>query len=125
MTILSEVAYGLLRRYLEEEQPRDWLFPGQNRKGHLNERGVQKVFEQSYRASGLSKPASVHTLRHCSATHLLENGTDLRYIQELLGHQSSRTTERYTHVSIKDIRRIQSPLDRMYAGGEDSWGDEG
>lgn len=61
MTILSEVAYGLLRRYLEEEQPRDWLFPGQNRKGHLGERAVQKVFEQSYRASGLSKPASVHT----------------------------------------------------------------
>ncbi len=125
LTLLSDVAYGLLRRYLEEEQPRDWLFPGQNRKEHITERAVQKVFEQAYRASGLSKPASVHTLRHCFATHLLENGTDLRYIQELLGHQSSRTTERYTHVSIKDIRRIQSPLDRMYAGREDSWGDEG
>lgn len=125
MTLLSDVAYGLLRQYLEEEQPGDWLFPGQNRKGHLTERAVQKVFEHAYRASGLTIPASVHTLRHCFATHLLENGTDLRYIQELLGHQSSRTTERYTHVSIKDIRRIQSPLDRMYAGREEGWGDDG
>lgn len=121
MTLLSDV-YRWLCQYLEDEQPRDWLFPGQNGKGHLTERAVQKVFEQAYRASGVTKPATVHTLRHCFATHLLENGTDLRYIQELLGHQSSRTTEWYTHVSIKDIRRIQSPLDRMYVGKEEGWG---
>lgn len=113
LTLLSHVAYSLLRTYLEEEQPQVWLFPGQERGSHIRERTVQKVFEQAYRASGVAKPASVHTLRHCFATHLLENGTDLRYIQELLGHQSSRTTERYTHVSIRDISRIQSPLDRL------------
>jgi site-specific recombinase XerD len=113
LTLLSEVAYAALRQYLEEEQPQTWLFPGQDRRSHLRERTVQKVFEQAYQSSGVTRPATVHTLRHCFATHLLENGTDLRYIQELLGHQSSRTTERYTHVSVKDIRRIQSPLDRM------------
>ncbi|WP_438445860.1 tyrosine-type recombinase/integrase [Gorillibacterium sp. sgz5001074] len=114
-TLLSKIAYAVLRSYLEEEQPQNWLFPGQNRGSHLRERTVQKAFEHAHRTSGITKPATVHTLRHCFATHLLENGTDLRYIQELLGHQSSRTTERYTHVTVKDIRRIQSPLDRLFS----------
>jgi len=113
ITILSDAALELLRRYIASEKPDEWLFPGQNRVGHLTERTVQKAFEQSLIAAGISKRVSVHVLRHSFATHLLEGGTDLRYIQELLGHQSSRTTERYTHVSVKDIRRIQSPLDRL------------
>lgn len=87
-------------------------FPRPN-KGHLTERTVQKVFEQALNAAKIKKKVSVHSLRHSFATHLLEGGTDLRYIQELMGHQSVRTTEIYTHVSVKDIRRIQSPLDRL------------
>ena len=66
----------------------------------------------------LRKEVSVHSLRHSSATHLLESGTDLRYIQELLGHKSSKTAEIYTHVSNKDISRIKSPLDSISMGGE-------
>lgn len=71
------------------------------------------MFEQARTASGSQKKVSIHALRHSFATHLLEGGIDIRFIQELLGHQSVRTTERYTHVSVKDIRRIKSPLNQV------------
>lgn len=110
-TILSETAYTMLKEYTNLTHPQKWLFPGQTSGSHLTERSVQKVFEQAVQRSSLSRKVSVHVLRHSFATHLLEAGTDLRYIQELLGHQSSKTTERYTHVTVKDARRIKSPLD--------------
>lgn len=110
-TILSETAYNMLKEYMDITKLQKWLFPGQTHGSHLTERSVQKVFEQAVQRSGLSRKVSVHVLRHSFATHLLEAGTDLRYIQELLGHQSSKTTERYTHVTVKDARRIKSPLD--------------
>ncbi|WP_259347986.1 tyrosine-type recombinase/integrase [Paenibacillus polymyxa] len=100
------------------ERPEDWLFPRQREGRHLTERSAQKVFEKALAEAGIRKQVSIHSLRHSFATHLLENGIDLRYIQELLGHQSVRTTERYTHVSRRDIGRIKSPLDRM-SGLED------
>lgn len=74
-------------------------------------RSVQKVFERALARSGVARDASVHTLRHSFATHLLESGTSLRHIQMLLGHSSPKTTEIYTHVSQGDLRRIQNPLD--------------
>ncbi|WP_339279453.1 site-specific tyrosine recombinase/integron integrase [Paenibacillus sp. FSL W8-1187] len=111
ITLLSDIARGAVERYVGSGQSGDWLFPGQDGRRHLTERSVQKLFEQVRSRAGIRKPVSVHSLRHSFATHLLENGTDLRYIQELLGHQSSRTTERYTHVSTRDVRRIRSPLD--------------
>lgn len=110
-TILSNTAYQLLQQYIDLYKPEKWLFPGQSLGSHLRERSVQKVFEQAVRRSKIVKKVSIHVLIHSFATRLLEGGTDLRYIQELLGHQSSRTTERYTHVSVKDARRIKSPLD--------------
>lgn len=113
MTLLSEQALEIVKRYYHQERPENWLFPGQTAESHLTERTVQKVFEQALIASGIKKQVTVHTLRHSFATHLLESGIDIRYIQELLGHQSTRTTEIYTHVSAKDIRRIKSPLDQL------------
>ena len=93
--------------------PNAFLFPGSRRDRHLNPRTIQKVFADSCRKAGIRKKASVHTLRHSFATHLLESGTGLRYIQELLGHSSSRTTEIYTHVGTGELRRIRSPLDEL------------
>lgn len=114
LTVLSAAAYSVLSDYLTQDRPHYWVFPGQRRDRHLTERSVQKVFEAALQRSGITKSVSVHSLRHSFATHLLDNGTDIRHIQELLGHQSIRTTERYTHVSPAHLRRVQSPLDRLW-----------
>lgn len=113
LTLLSDTAMDIVQPYLQQEKPEKWMFPGQHPERHITERTVQKVFEQARAASGIKKRVSIHALRHSFATHLLEGGIDIRFIQELLGHQSVRTTERYTHVSVKDIRRIKSPLDQL------------
>lgn len=111
MTLLSDSALKELECYVNEERPAPWLFPGAKRHRHMTERSAQKVFERAMLVAGVHKDASIHSLRHSFATHLLENGIDIRYIQELLGHSSTKTTQRYTHVSTKDIGRIKSPLD--------------
>ncbi len=112
-TILSLSLLETLAEYLREYRPKEFLFEGQADRRHYSERSVQHVFEKAAEAAGITKQVSVHTLRHSFATHLLEAGTDLRYIQELLGHSSSKTTEVYTHVSKKSIGKIVSPLDRL------------
>lgn len=104
---------GALQSYILEYQPQIWLFPGIQPGRHLNKRSVQKIFDKAREKAGIRKNVSVHTLRHSFATHLLESGIDLRYIKELLGHKSSKTTEIYTHVSEHDIANIQSPLERL------------
>ncbi|USB34939.1 site-specific integrase [Paenibacillus sp. YPG26] len=117
MTLLSHTTGECLVRYLERERPYEWLFPGAERDRPITVRSVQRIFERALQSAGIRKHATVHTLRHSFATHLLEAGTDLRYIQELLGHEDIKTTQIYTHVSSKEARRIQSPLDRLYPGG--------
>ncbi|MBU4314635.1 MAG: tyrosine-type recombinase/integrase [Desulfobacteraceae bacterium] len=103
----------MLREYWKVYQPKDWLFPGSKQNSHLTTRTVEKILENASQKAGIIKHITVHTLRHSFATHLLEQGIDLRYIQELLGHASSKTTEIYTHVSKKDIGRIKNPLDMI------------
>lgn len=112
-TILSDTALNLLEEYRRTVVLNDYLFPGQNGEGCITARTVEAIMTGALKKAGITKPATVHTLRHSFATHLLEAGTDLRYIQELLGHKSSKTTEIYTHVSEKDLRRIRSPLDDL------------
>jgi site-specific recombinase XerD len=112
-TILSEIALENLRKYYKEYRPKEYLFEGAKGRGYISERSVQNVFERAVKISGIRKKVTVHSLRHSFATHLLENGIDLRYIQELLGHSSSKTTEIYTHVSNKILGKIVSPMDTI------------
>lgn len=113
MAPLSEKILSLLRDYYIAYKPTKWLFEGQSGKGQYDERSLASVLIQALRKSKITKPVTLHWLRHSYATHLLENGTDLRYIQEILGHSSSRTTEIYTHVSNKSLQKIVSPFDSL------------
>ena len=112
-TLFSDLAIGLVRAYEAEYQPEKWLFPGPKPGKHLNVRTAQKVVGLARQKAGIDQHVTTRTLRHSFATHLLEGGTDLRYIQELLGHSSPKTTQIYTHVSRKELGRIQSPADRL------------
>ena len=111
ITPLPDKIIELLEKYYKEYKPTKWLFEGQTKGGKYNERSLNLVFAQAIKKGNIKKPATLHWLRHSYATHLLEAGTDLRYIQELLGHSSSKTTEIYTHVSKKKISEIKSPIE--------------
>lgn len=109
---LSEKILILLREYYKYYKPKEYLFEGQYG-GKYSEKSLSSVLYRALEKTTINKPVSLHWLRHSYATHLLESGTDLRYIQELLGHNSSRTTEIYTHVSTKSIQNIKSPFDDL------------
>ena len=111
-TILSEKVIARLKDYFEDYSPAEWLFEGATG-GQYSVRSVQAIFDRAKLKSGINPYATVHTLRHSFATHLLEKGVDLRYIQDLLGHESSKTTEIYTHITKKGIDKLQSPLDSL------------
>jgi site-specific recombinase XerD len=116
-TLLSERAAKFLEDYCTLYDIDGWLFPGLPSGRHLSIRSAQNIFNKALEKAHIQKQLSIHSLRHTFATHLLEKGTDIKYIQELLGHASVRTTERYTHVARRHVLRIQSPLDSL--GEED------
>ncbi len=119
MVTLAAATLAVLRQYFLEYKPKKYLFEGMNAEEHYSPRSAQAVFNQQFERIGLPKYFSFHSLRHSYATHLLENGTDIKYIQELLGHNDIKTTLRYTHVSKKAIEKIESPLDKILRKKED------
>lgn len=112
-TILAQRAVAALRVYRDAYPTDRWLFPGDRPGRHLTTRSVQRVVKNAAAAAGIEKNVTAHTLRHSFATHLLEGGTNLRVIQELLGHQSTRTTQIYTHVARSTLESVRSPLDNL------------
>ena len=112
-TILSDKAAKYITEYCNFFGIETWLFPGQQPKRPLSIRSAQNIFNKALRNAQIPKNISIHSLRHTFATHLLESGTDIRYIQSLLGHANIRTTERYTHVALRSILNIKIPLDTI------------
>ncbi|NSW92908.1 MAG: site-specific integrase [Firmicutes bacterium] len=115
-TVLGEENLKLLREYWKLYKPDDLLFPGMIKGKPVAARNIQQVFKTAKEKAGISKPVSVHSLRHSFATHLLENDTDLRTIQVLMGHANINTTCIYLHLSAKRLSSVKSPLD----GGMDN-----
>lgn len=109
-TLLSEKVLLLLREYYLVYKPKEYLFEGQFG-GMYSSRSAQVILKQAAERAGIRKPITLHTLRHSFATHLLESGTDLRYIQDLLGHSSPKTTMIYTHVTNDSLKKIKNPFD--------------
>lgn len=111
--MLSAQLLGILRTYWRLARPEHWLFPGRDERKPIDVQVLHSACRSACAAAGLAKRVTVHTLRHSFATHLLENGTDIRIIQVLLGHANLSSTARYTRVSNGLIRRTESPLDRL------------
>jgi integrase/recombinase XerD len=111
--MLSAQLLGILRTYWRLARPKTWLFPGRDDTKPIDVQVLYSACRSACAAAGLAKRVTVHTLRHSFATHLLENGVDIRIIQVLLGHNNLSSTARYTRVSNGLIRRTESPLDRL------------
>jgi len=111
-TLLAQRTLHLLRTYFRCYRPSTWLFPGTGKGKPLSTRAVQLAFQEARVAAGIAKKATVHTLRHSFATHLLDRGTDITHIRRLLGHRRLETTAIYLHVTNRDLARLASPFDR-------------
>jgi integrase/recombinase XerD len=111
-TILSQTALDCLRRYWREYRPKEWLFEGSKEDAHITVSSITQIFCKAKKRAGITKRASVHSLRHAFATHLIEAGTSLHHVQLLLGHRSPTTTTVYLHVSRLNLAQVISPLDK-------------
>jgi len=120
---LSPVLLDILKAYLRKYRPRPvlFLFESEQTRTAYPLRTIQKIFEDAKKRAGIDKKLGIHSLRHSFATHLLEKGTDIRYIKDILGHFDIKTTERYLHVSKKDLVNIISPLDDLWRKGKLEW----
>lgn len=120
---LSPVLLDILRAYMRKHKPRpvEFLFESEQTRTAYPLRTIQKIFEDAKNKAGIDKKLGIHSLRHSFATHLLEKGTDIRYIKDILGHFDIKTTERYLHVSKKDLVNIISPLDDLWRKGQLEW----
>lgn len=113
VVMLSRKLRVTIDTYLGSYQPKTYLFEDAETREPIDKRTIQRVYSETVRFAGIYKQGGIHTLRHSFATHLLEGGTDIRYIQQLLGHESILTTMRYTHVTADKISTIKSPLDNL------------
>jgi len=113
---ISAIDQSLLGAQIKGAVADDWLFPGQRQSEFLSKRSAEKILEHACRKAAIVGRWNMHKLRHSYATHLLDAGTDIRYIQALLGHSSVKTTMLYTHVSVQSLSKIPSPLERVRAG---------
>lgn len=111
-TLLGHTTLEVLRKYVKEYKPKEWLFEGAKGEQYSTS-SIQANLKIAVKKAGIKKRITVHTLRHSFATHLLEAGTDIRYIQSLLGHSSGKTTEIYTHITTRGFEQIKSPLDKL------------
>jgi integrase/recombinase XerD len=118
-TILGKECLSILRIYYKYYKPQIWLFESIKEGKQYSAKSVQNIVKSNLKKAGINKPYTVHSLRHSFATHLLEQGIDLRYIQELLGHSSSKTTEIYTHVTTRNLQNIASPADTLFSDKEE------
>jgi integrase/recombinase XerD len=116
-TLLATKTLEILRLYIRQERPHEFMFEGQGSRAEFpirySARSIQSILKHALQKTTIKKKVTVHTLRHSFATHLLEKGTDLRYIQSLLGHESPKTTQIYTHITTKGFDQIKSPLDGL------------
>lgn len=110
LVMLSEKLLFVLREYYAKCKPKEYLFEGQNGEKY-SPRSIQQIFNNAVKKVGIKKKVTVHTLRHSFASHLLDNGTDIRFIQELLGHKHLSTTQIYTHINPVSVKKIKSPFD--------------
>lgn len=113
-TLLSKLNLEILREYWKVYKPKEFLFSGRYRTDAITPRSVQRMFEKAKKKAGITRQATVHTLRHSFATHLLDRGTDICYIQRLLGHTRITTTTIYLHLRRMDLLSIKSPLDTLF-----------
>ena len=112
--MLSETLKALLTLYFDKYQPKGCLFNGQDGESAYSSSSARKIVKLAAHTAGIQRKVTPHTLRHCFATHLMESGTDVRYIQELLGHKDIKTTLIYTHVTNKSMQQITSMLDALH-----------
>ena len=113
MNVYDESIEPLLLKHCQTTRDKQWLFTSTQTGKRLTTQTISKIYYNACDKAKISRKGGIHSLRHSFATHLLENGTDLRYIQELLGHSSSKTTEIYTHVASHRIAKIRSPVSKI------------